>query len=522
MHIYHYAPYEPTHLLAMAARYGVREAEVDALLREGVFVDLYPIVRRALRVGSRSYSIKKLEPLYMGAEVRTSDAARRRLDRQVCRGARADGRGADAAGAAILDDLADYNRYDCVSTRRLRNWLVERAREANLLPSADIDAAERPYEPSPRADALTRMAGAAEGTMPPTWPRHRAQARRRGDRLLPARGEDLLGDALPAAARARLDLGGHRDVVVFDHDRCRVLSDWHVPEGGRVQRRVIELRGDLAPGTKLSAGCVVPAVRAADAVPGRHEPAMDPLHVRSASSTSSMTAWSSRRTPFRGFTWQELPIASTPPAPPQAGSQQAAIDQWADAIIQAAPASAAFPSDAATDLLLRRVPRTRSGALARGEGLDDVDDIVRSVDDLDRSYLAVQGPPGPARPMSARTWLHGSSARRDTASVSSRSRTPSSRTCSSASSMPGVPGERRSRRRRRHGIRRRRFTAIAKDGYAAFAAAHPEGFVIGGTAWDLSHPGRVPRGSLDLLVIDEAGSSRSPPRSRCRSRNSRR
>jgi uncharacterized protein len=38
----------------------------------------------------------------------------------------------------VLDDLADYNRYDCVSTR-LRDWLVERAREANLVPSADID-----------------------------------------------------------------------------------------------------------------------------------------------------------------------------------------------------------------------------------------------------------------------------------------------------------------------------------------------------------------------------------------------
>ena len=73
MHIYHYAPYEPTHLLSMAARHGTREAEVDRLLRDGVFVDLYPIVRRALRVGSRSYSIKKLEPLYMGDEVRTSD-----------------------------------------------------------------------------------------------------------------------------------------------------------------------------------------------------------------------------------------------------------------------------------------------------------------------------------------------------------------------------------------------------------------------------------------------------------------
>lgn len=70
MHIYHYAPYERTHLLSIAARHGVGEAEVDRLLRDHVLVDLYPIVRKALTVGSRSYSIKKLEPLYMGDELR--------------------------------------------------------------------------------------------------------------------------------------------------------------------------------------------------------------------------------------------------------------------------------------------------------------------------------------------------------------------------------------------------------------------------------------------------------------------
>ncbi|WP_244303312.1 TM0106 family RecB-like putative nuclease [Leucobacter coleopterorum] len=73
MRIYHYAAYERTHLLSIAARHGVGEAEVDELLREHVLVDLYPIVRRALRVGSRSYSIKKLEPLYMGAALRDED-----------------------------------------------------------------------------------------------------------------------------------------------------------------------------------------------------------------------------------------------------------------------------------------------------------------------------------------------------------------------------------------------------------------------------------------------------------------
>ena len=58
MHIYHYASYERTHLLLLAARHGVGEEEVDDLLRANVLVDLYPVVRQGLRIGSRSYSLK--------------------------------------------------------------------------------------------------------------------------------------------------------------------------------------------------------------------------------------------------------------------------------------------------------------------------------------------------------------------------------------------------------------------------------------------------------------------------------
>ena len=70
MHIYHYASYERTHLLSIAARHGVGEEAVDDLLRNNVLVDLYPIVRRGVRVGNHSYSLKKLEPLYMGDDER--------------------------------------------------------------------------------------------------------------------------------------------------------------------------------------------------------------------------------------------------------------------------------------------------------------------------------------------------------------------------------------------------------------------------------------------------------------------
>lgn len=45
MHIYHYAAYEVTALRRLMGRYGTREAEVDTLLRNEVFVDLYTIHR---------------------------------------------------------------------------------------------------------------------------------------------------------------------------------------------------------------------------------------------------------------------------------------------------------------------------------------------------------------------------------------------------------------------------------------------------------------------------------------------
>ncbi len=297
-----------------------------------------------------------------------------------------------------------------------------------------------------------------------------------------------------------------RDVVVFDHDRCRVLTDWHLPEGARVQRRVVELRGDLAPGTKLT-----PDTQAflLYEVPAPFAIEMSPRWIHVARSVRIVDALDDgvivEETPIGGLTWQELPIALTPPAPPQAGSQQAAIDRWADGVIQAAPRVAAdFPHDAATDLLLRRAPRTRSGALARG-GETDVDDIVRSVDDLDRSYLAVQGPPGTgktyvgshvvARLVAEKGYKVGVVAQSHAVVENMLDRIVAA----------GLPPERVAKARKAGAGDEPSFTAIAKDGYAAFADEHPDGFVIGGTAWDLSHAGRVPRGSLDLLVIDEAG-----------------
>ena len=64
LHIYHYAPYEQSAVKRLAGRHGTCTEEVDQLLRAGIFVDLYRIVRQALRASVESYSIKQVEALY--------------------------------------------------------------------------------------------------------------------------------------------------------------------------------------------------------------------------------------------------------------------------------------------------------------------------------------------------------------------------------------------------------------------------------------------------------------------------
>ncbi|SDQ26625.1 bifunctional RecB family nuclease/DEAD/DEAH box helicase [Microbacterium sp. cf332] len=506
MHIYHYAPYEPTHLLAMAARYGVGEAEVDRLLRDGVFVDLYPVVRRALRVGSRSYSIKKLEPLYMGADVRTSDVQKGddSIVRYVEARALADGGDADAA-AAILADLADYNRYDCVSTRRLRDWLVDRAREAQLRPSADVEPEERAYEPSVRAVTLTRLANALADDASAGADDPAATALRLGAAAIDYYPREAKSFWAAHFLRLREPLSiweDTRDVVAVSHDRSRIIEDWHRPEGARTDRRLIELRGDVAPGTRLSVDSSPFAIYEAPA-PFPVEPRPRFIHAdRRVRVVEVLDDGAVVEELASGaFMWSELPIALTPSAPPQAGSQQAAIEAWADGVIAAAPA---LPADPATDLLLRRPPRTVSGTLA-GDGEDAVADIARAIADLDRSYLAVQGPPGTgktyvgshvvARLVRERGYRVGVVAQSHAVVENMLDRIAAA----------GVPRDRIAKAVKGDPTGEEPFTVIPKNGVAEFTAAHPDGYVIGGTAWDLTHAGRIPRGSLDLLVIDEAG-----------------
>lgn len=115
-HIYHYAPYEPSALKRLMSLHGTREAEVDALLRQHKLVDLYAVVREAMRVGEDSYSIKAMERFYSSkareSDVKTAGASVVFYERWKA-----------TRDESLLTAIENYNEDDVRSTYELREWL---------------------------------------------------------------------------------------------------------------------------------------------------------------------------------------------------------------------------------------------------------------------------------------------------------------------------------------------------------------------------------------------------------------
>jgi predicted RecB family nuclease len=115
-HIYHYNHYETTALKRLACRYAVCEEQLDNLLRQQKFVDLYLVVRESIRTSEPSYSIKNLETFYMTKRANTvATAADSILVYNTWR---------ETGEDQLLQDIAAYNQVDCVSTHLLRDWLL--------------------------------------------------------------------------------------------------------------------------------------------------------------------------------------------------------------------------------------------------------------------------------------------------------------------------------------------------------------------------------------------------------------
>src|SRR5258705_763144 len=147
-HIYHYAAYEPTALKRLAMRYATMEGELDQLLRERRFVDLYRVVVQSLRASTEAYSLKDLEALYWHertGDVKTASASIVEYERWCL-----------TKESAILDSIEDYNKDDCVSTAYLRDWLESLRPTGVKFEIIDETGAEKREQSADRAQLEAR------------------------------------------------------------------------------------------------------------------------------------------------------------------------------------------------------------------------------------------------------------------------------------------------------------------------------------------------------------------------------
>ncbi|WP_149359345.1 TM0106 family RecB-like putative nuclease [Lolliginicoccus suaedae] len=513
MHVYHYAPYEKTALRRLAGRHGVCENEIDDLLRANVLIDLYPIVRRALRVGKPSYSIKKLEPLYMGDHLRGGDvttAGDSIVEYAHFTDLRA--RGDDAEAAAILDSIADYNRYDCDSTLHLRNWLLGHALDHGIA----LRAATEPLDPDDTLDDDTTSI-LEQSLLARSGDRPRDDARQAAAMLAAALNyhkrerKPFWWAHFDRLTAADADLADANDALLIEH--ATIITDWDKPTPRSSYCRYLHLRGDMPTGSGVREGADVHTLYAPPAPDTLNQPVPQGRAVGSAHlCTEEECDAAGIRYPSKGAVLREraprgagphddLPVALAPTAPPATTSLEAAIATLAEECDDLWPD---LPASAGLDILQRATPRTRSGRPpAPATGGDTATAITTTLLDLADSYLAVQGPPGTGKTYTGSRVIaslvndHGWKV-----GVVAQSHSVVENMLDGIAEA-GVPATQVIKAENRLGSEL--WTTVAKKALPGLIGDAHEGIVVGGTAWTFSNANQVPEQSLDLLVIDEAG-----------------
>ena len=387
LHIYHYAAYEITALKRLAASHGTCEEELDQLLRDQVFVDLFKVVREAIRISQPSYSIKKVEAFYMDErETAVTDGG----DSVVMFE-----RWLEEGEETILEAIADYNRDDCLSTLQLRDWLLGLRAEA-----------ERTHGGTAAAQWLQ-------------W--FEAEPARRGEEAVAMREEnEALAEALLAEVpedppdrdedqRARWLMA---QLLEYHHREARPVW-WAFFD--RQDSDPAELVGDGDCIGELSADATVPPrpekqslvhqfdFPAQETKLGRGSKVFDAAGGGPAGEIVEIDTGSGRLGLKRGPSLddQPLPRALMPGGPYGTVEQQKALRRLATTLL--GEGAAAPGGRSAAEQILRRDPPRLRGREPGVEAIDhegmEIEELKEVVASLEDSYLFVQGPPG-----SGKTW----------------------------------------------------------------------------------------------------------------------
>ena len=205
------------------------------------------------------------------------------------------------------------------------------------------------------------------------------------------------------------------------------------------------------------------------------------------------------------------------------------VDESADDASGAPSSSRALPSvldaaasltgveSASADLLFRRAPRLKKGAsnaknaenLPRevdfsGSDLPTMDAVHAAVRALDHSYVAVQGPPGAGKTFLASHVIARLVAEGAKVGVVAQSHAVIENLMLACCARDGFDVSRAVRLRGKSVIPDAPWSEVS-DSELVELISGAGGLLFGGTVWDYVSERRVPAGSLDVLVVDEAG-----------------
>jgi predicted RecB family nuclease len=387
LHVYHYADYEKRALKSLAQRHATREDEVDTLLREERLVDLLRVVRQSVVVGQPGYGLKRIEAFFGGRQTAIASGDESVVEFERWRLVR-DAAPTGTARDVILMAIEAYNEQDCVSTSKLRDWLLERRLEAQQTFGVEIpffcgkqDAEETPgAKPDRFADLKARLGA----RIPETFDPAAASAPDASWRYW--------------AARQLLDYHRREEKPVWwaFFDRCETYAD--------EPARLLE-DGDCIVYLELVGPPV--AVKRSLEYAFRFPPQelktdggtpFDPATKERAGTrvTIELANDEGRLRLVRGPSASSLPLPSAiivhdvfPSAP-----LRASLARFGEALLEGAPGDGRYR--ATYDLLTASVPRLQDRAEGARLQPDTVDSRALSalIDQLDDSYLFVQGPPG--------------------------------------------------------------------------------------------------------------------------------
>ncbi|WGD53182.1 TM0106 family RecB-like putative nuclease [Bradyrhizobium sp. CB1650] len=473
-HIYHYAAYETTALKRLAMRYATMEAELDQLLRERRFVDLYRVVVQALRASTESYSIKDLEGLYWrerSGEVQTASDSIVEYERWCL-----------TKDNTILDSIAAYNKDDCVSTAHLHAWL-EKQRPAGVnLEIVDDTAPEKREQSAERAQREARKQALAAAV----------RACAHGD----ARVRELLAELL------------------WYHQRSQKPGWWALFERQAWSEDELVDDAESLGGLQVDTSTVpVPVKRSFDTTyvfppqDTKLKVGDKPKIAETIGNAGAIVEISAEdgRVVLRR-------AAKAPPMPKRFSLVSAPIDLQGvpDAVLAFASrfASGASEDDQALlDILMRRAPRLRGRTAAlpiRSADEPLTEAVIRAVTDLDHSYLFIQGPPGTGKTYTAAQAIVALLRARKRVGVSSNSHKAINKLLAEVDARAAETGFRfRGAKKGNDGKPETEYTSanVVTVVNSEDVTAHHR--LVGGTVFHFCRDDQ--RGTCDYLFIDEAG-----------------